>query len=84
MENRALRVARAVPDQVTGVLVTFVDPMSPCVGQVQVHDVLCAVDGVIIANDATIPWRKRERLDFLDLIQRKVSAVVLRWFSFAF
>ena len=71
MENEALRRAKKMKDD-GGVLIMHVDPMS-CLQDVGVKegDVLLKIDNVRIANDGTIKWRKRERVNFENLIQCK-------------
>lgn len=71
MENESLRQRKKMAKEMTGVMVTHVDPLSPCRDKVQVGDVLLKLDQVDIASDGTIKWRKRERLAFEALVQLK-------------
>lgn len=71
MENPDLRQwAKMKPDD-TGVMITFLSPIEKNKGLLQTNDVLTAIDGVRIANDATIPFRRDEVIHFSTLIWNK-------------
>ena len=62
MENAQLRLHSKMPEDMTGVLILWVDPLSPCYETVVAGDILHSVDNIPIANDGTVAWRKRERV----------------------
>ena len=71
MENPDLRQwAKMKPDD-TGVMITFLSPIEKGKGLLRTNDVLTAIDGVRIANDATIPFRRDEVIHFSTLIWNK-------------
>ena len=80
MENAQLRAALRLPaapssPHGSGVLVTRVGPLAPLAAALAPRDVLVAIDGVRIANDATVPLargRERDRVPFEHLISSKV------------
>ena len=63
MESPSLRKHKLLPPGKSGILVTKVDPLAPAFGVLQKGDVLMAVDGISLANDGTIPFRKGERVE---------------------
>lgn len=63
MESPALRKHKQLPKGSSGVLVTKVDPLAPSNKVLQKGDVLLAVDGIDLANDGSIPFRKGERVE---------------------
>lgn len=63
MESPSLRRYKALPEGRSGILVTKVDPLAPANEVLQRGDVLMAVDGIDLANDGTIPFRKGERVE---------------------
>ncbi len=63
MESASLRRFKALPEGGAGILVTKVDPLAPAHGLLLKGDVLMAVDGIPMANDGTIPFRKGERVE---------------------
>ncbi len=68
MENPYLRDwAKLKPDQ-TGIIITFLPPLEKAKGVFKVNDVILAIDGVKIANDATVPFRKDEVIFFGTLV----------------
>lgn len=63
MESPSLRKHKLLPPGKSGILVTKVDPLAPAFNVLQKGDVLMAVDGISLANDGTIPFRKGERVE---------------------
>lgn len=63
MESPSLRSYKQLPDGRSGILVTKVDPLAPANDVLRRGDVLMAVDGIDLANDGTIPFRKGERVE---------------------
>ncbi len=55
----------------TGVLISRVYPDSPAEGILQKGDIILSIEGVSIANDGTIEFRKGERTFFSYTLQRK-------------
>jgi hypothetical protein len=56
LENPAMRRYLGLAEGVSGVLVTRVQELSPCKGQVEVGDVIVELDGVAIADDHTVDF----------------------------
>jgi hypothetical protein len=61
MENESMRRMYRMKKGRTGVLVFRVAPGSPAEGLVRAGDVIMAIDGHDIANNATVEFRPRER-----------------------
>jgi S1-C subfamily serine protease len=83
MENPGLRSQFQMSDKQTGVLVTYIAPVSSARGIMRVGDVLLAIEGKPIANDGTISFRGTERMHFAKVVQdkfmgEKVSCSILR------
>lgn len=55
----------------SGLLVANVDVVGDAHNKIKKDDVLLAVDGVPLANDGTVPFRKRERIHFEYLLMQK-------------
>ncbi|GMH40536.1 hypothetical protein BSKO_08440 [Bryopsis sp. KO-2023] len=73
MENPHLREnAKMKPNQ-TGVLVQSVEPTLPSCAAINEGDVLLKFDGVQIANDGTVPFRRGERINFTYLVSQKYN-----------
>lgn len=64
MENPQMRAYYNMAPHHSGVLVTYVFPVSKAVGVLQENDILMKVDGTEIANDGSIAFRDRERIFF--------------------
>ncbi|GJP31178.1 hypothetical protein CLOM_g9838 [Closterium sp. NIES-68] len=71
LENWQLRAHLKMPRGATGVVVNAVQPLSDSSRWLKNDDVLTAFDGVPIANDGSIMFRKRERLPFDYLVSLK-------------
>ncbi len=83
MENDSLRDYYGMKPDQTGILITEVLYQSSAWNLLKKNDVLLSIDGYPIANDATISFRKGERIHFqypLDLRQMgdKIKLKVLR------
>ena len=61
MENPDLKRNYGLSEDQTGLLINRVLPGSPCEGQLQVGDVVSAVEGHPIADDGTVEFRPKER-----------------------
>ncbi|HNY26733.1 MAG TPA: serine protease [Candidatus Sumerlaeota bacterium] len=70
MENRAIRKKFGMPPGASGILVNQVDPKSSAQGVIQADDILVSVDGMHVANDGTVEFRKGERTSFLYAVHR--------------
>lgn len=71
LENEALRsYCKMAPGQ-TGILVSDVVYGSSAWGVIHEGDVITSVDGVPVANDATVPFRNGERLFFSHLLSER-------------
>ena len=65
-ENAALRACAGLVTAQTGLMVKSVHPMCPLpTGALQKGDVLTHFDGVALANDGTVPFRRGERWRWL-------------------
>jgi len=66
MENPCLQSYLFPPDnnKITGVLVNKIFPLTNAVGLLKKDDVITAIDGIPIANDGTIVFRRKERIIF--------------------
>ena len=71
VENPGLRRALGLNDGEAGVLITGVSFDGSASGILKPGDVLLKIDGISIAEDLSIPWRKNNRLHFGYLIQSK-------------
>ena len=71
MENPDLRKSFRMSKDQTGVLISQVYPDSPAEGILQKGDIILSIEGVSIANDGTIEFRKGERTFFSYTLQRK-------------
>ncbi|GAB2277133.1 Protease Do-like 10, mitochondrial [Dionaea muscipula] len=71
MENVQLREHFQMHPQMTGVLVSKINPISDAHNILRKDDILLAFDGVPIANDGTVPFRNRERITFDHLVSMK-------------
>ena len=70
LENKGYREYLGMSDDQSGILVTRVLPGSSSVGQLKEGDVLLRVDGVPIANDASVPF-EFGRIQYSHLIDMK-------------
>ncbi|MBI2070783.1 MAG: trypsin-like peptidase domain-containing protein [Elusimicrobia bacterium] len=70
LESEALRKLYKLGPSQNGVLVTKVVYDSPAWNVLREGDILAAVDGIRIANDGTVPYRKSERLIFSHIVSQ--------------
>ncbi|KAJ7973654.1 Protease Do-like [Quillaja saponaria] len=70
-ENVHLRRHFQMRADLTGVLVSKVNPLSDAHKILKKDDIILAFDGVPIANDGTVPFRNRERITFDHLVTMK-------------
>ncbi|XP_010450457.1 PREDICTED: protease Do-like 10, mitochondrial [Camelina sativa] len=71
MENAQLRIGFQMSPEMTGVLVSKINPLSDAHRILKKDDVILAFDSVSIANDGTVPFRNRERITFDHLVSMK-------------
>ncbi|XP_054809742.1 protease Do-like 10, mitochondrial isoform X2 [Prosopis cineraria] len=70
-ENVQLRNHFHMRPDMTGVLVSKINPLSDAYKILKKDDVILAFDGVPIANDGTVAFRNRERITFDHLVSMK-------------
>ncbi|KAF5203120.1 Protease do-like 10 protein [Thalictrum thalictroides] len=70
-ENVQLRQYFRMHNELTGVLVSKINPLSDAHRILKKDDIILAFDGVPIANDGTVPFRNRERITFDHLVSMK-------------
>uniref|UniRef100_A0A5B7BGG7 Protease Do-like 10 n=1 Tax=Davidia involucrata TaxID=16924 RepID=A0A5B7BGG7_DAVIN len=70
-ENVQLREHFRMGPNMTGVLVSKINPLSDAYRVLRKDDIILAFDGVAIANDGTVPFRNRERITFDHLVSMK-------------
>ncbi|KAJ6848418.1 protease Do-like 10, mitochondrial [Iris pallida] len=70
-ENVQLREHFHMRPDMTGVLVSKINPLSEAHKILRKDDIILAFDGVPIANDGTVPFRNRERITFDHLVSMK-------------
>ncbi|KAL9283465.1 putative peptidase Do [Arabidopsis thaliana] len=73
MENDYIREHFKMSTEMTGVLINEINPLSSAQGILKKDDIILAIDGVPIENDETIPFRKKERINFEHLVTLKKS-----------
>ncbi|CAA6663893.1 unnamed protein product [Spirodela intermedia] len=79
-ENAQLREHFRMSPEMTGVLISKVNPLSDAYKVLKKDDIVLAFDGVPIANDGTVHFRNRERITFDHLVSMKKpnETVILR------
>lgn len=70
-ENVQLRQHFHMRPDLTGVLVSKINPLSDAYNVLRKDDIVLEFDGVPIANDGTVPFRNRERITFDHLVSMK-------------
>lgn len=75
--NPALREDLSMTDDMSGTVVSFVDPLHSAHSFIETEDVLLAIDGQEISNDGTIQI-DGETVEFHELIERKQSGDTIR------
>jgi S1-C subfamily serine protease len=81
LENPALRASLGMPSGETGILINVVPPASAARGVLQPGDVLLGIDGVDVADDATVEFRRRERTSLFHIsdLRQIGSCITLRY-----
>lgn len=70
-ENVQLRRHFRMHPDMTGVLVSKINPLSDAHKMLRKDDIVLSFDGIPIANDGTVPFRNRERITFDHLVSMK-------------
>jgi len=70
-ENASLRAHCGMGSKSTGVMVKRVNPTCSASKTLQRGDVISHFDGIAIANDGTVPFRRGERISFSYLVSQK-------------
>ncbi|XP_068665914.1 protease Do-like 10, mitochondrial [Aristolochia californica] len=70
-ENVQLREHFRMRPEMTGVLVSKINPLSDAYRVLKKDDIILAFDGMPLANDGTVPFRNRERITFDHLVSMK-------------
>ncbi|KAH9314654.1 hypothetical protein KI387_023281 [Taxus chinensis] len=73
MENPDLRLAMGMKPNQKGVRVKRVEPTAPAATFLKPSDILLSFDGIDIANDGTVPFRRGERIGFSYLVSQKYT-----------
>ncbi|CAA7055811.1 unnamed protein product [Microthlaspi erraticum] len=71
MENAQIRSIFQMSSEMTGVLISRINPLSDAHRILKKDDVILAFDGVPIANDGTVHFRNKERITFDHLVSMK-------------
>ncbi|XP_014510280.1 protease Do-like 10, mitochondrial [Vigna radiata var. radiata] len=70
-ENVHLRNHFSMRPDMTGVIVSKINPLSDAYKILKKDDIILSFDGVLLANDGTVPFRNRERITFDHLVSMK-------------
>uniref|UniRef100_A0A0C9RQ71 TSA: Wollemia nobilis Ref_Wollemi_Transcript_3394_2715 transcribed RNA sequence n=1 Tax=Wollemia nobilis TaxID=56998 RepID=A0A0C9RQ71_9CONI len=73
MENPDLRHAMGMEPNQKGVRVRRVEPTAPAAKFLRPSDIVLSFDGIDIANDGTVPFRRGERIGFSYLVSQKYT-----------
>ncbi|XP_048444466.1 protease Do-like 10, mitochondrial [Pyrus x bretschneideri] len=71
IENVQLRNHFRMRPEMTGVLVSKINPLSDAYKVLKKDDIILVFDGVSVANDGTVHFRNRERITFDHLVSMK-------------
>ncbi|CAA7023445.1 unnamed protein product [Microthlaspi erraticum] len=71
MEDAQLRRHFKMSRDMTGVLITKIDPLSNALKVLKEHDVLLAIEGLPVSNDGQVHFRGKEWLHFTDMVSKK-------------
>ncbi len=71
MENPDAKRKYGLPEESTGILVSYISVGSPVEGILERGDIILEVDGYLVADDRTIEFRKDERTRFSYLSERR-------------
>jgi len=70
-ESPALRKVMKMQDNQSGVLVRDKLPTAPAAAVLEIDDIITHFEGVRVANDGTVPFRRGERIAFGYLVSQK-------------
>ena len=68
--NPAMRRRLGLPENDTGVVISFIDPFGCAIGILQTNDTLLAIDDHTIANDGTVRL-DGQTIEYVELLERK-------------
>mmetsp|Transcript_42586 Transcript_42586/g.101114 ORF Transcript_42586/g.101114 Transcript_42586/m.101114 type:complete len:599 (+) Transcript_42586:214-2010(+) len=71
MENKHMKEFYGMDPNRSGSLIYKIDPLAPAAQVLREGDVLLEVDGVKIADDATVEFRDDERVEFTHMVRSK-------------
>ncbi|XP_006391530.2 putative protease Do-like 3, mitochondrial [Eutrema salsugineum] len=71
MENAQIREYYKMSDEMTGILINEINPLSDAHKFLKKDDVILAIDGVSIGNDSKVHFRKQETITFKHLVSMK-------------
>jgi S1-C subfamily serine protease len=60
-------------DKETGVLISKIRPLTHASEVLKKHDVILSIDGQVVGNDGTVPFRNQERISFDWVLSQKHS-----------
>lgn len=83
IENPAMRKKYKMDESMTGVVINHIYFNSPAKGDLQVDDIVMAIDGHPVADDGTVEFRPRERTFYsyyieMHQMKEKVTLKILR------
>ncbi|CAF1219369.1 unnamed protein product, partial [Didymodactylos carnosus] len=79
LENESLREYLKIPNDKHGILMTSIDPACILSQVLKKYDVITALDGVPIADDGTVYFRRGERLYFTYMEKSKFVGDTMRF-----
>ena len=71
LENPSFRSYLKMPPSKSGIVINEINPLSHAFSILRKDDVIMSIDDIPIANDASVPFRGRERIGFEYLFSRK-------------
>lgn len=76
MENPQMRAHFGMTPAMSGILIRTIQPHGSKL--LKKNDVLLKIDGIQIANDGTVPFRQRERMNFVHLVSKYHQGETIR------
>ncbi|KAL7161596.1 hypothetical protein ACSBR2_042127 [Camellia fascicularis] len=73
MENPDMRISMGMKPDQKGVRIRRIDPTAPESEVLNPSDIILSFDGVDVANDGTVPFRRGERIGFSYLVSQKYT-----------
>ena len=78
LESAALRESYALAPGTKGVLIRSVAPVATAASVLKADDIITSFDGVDVANDGSVPFRRGERVAFGHLVAQKFCGETAR------